>query len=139
MGGFFVPFLNLVRPLQVMREVWHGSNPSGADDGSSGGMCLRTDGGTPGIIGCWWALFLALHVLGNIATRMALRPNIGLDQLQELIALVVLSNALDLPCALLALRLVERITRWQAERKERITEVARQQLQTVPPERRLAS
>ncbi len=27
-GGFFVPFLNLVRPIQVMREVWYGSNPN---------------------------------------------------------------------------------------------------------------
>jgi len=27
-GGFFVPIMNLYRPIQVMREVWHGSNPS---------------------------------------------------------------------------------------------------------------
>jgi len=27
-GGFFVPVLNLFRPLQVMREVWHASDPS---------------------------------------------------------------------------------------------------------------
>src|SRR5262245_16484676 len=37
-GGFLVPFLNLVRPLQVMREVWHGSVTTGLerDTGSSG-------------------------------------------------------------------------------------------------------
>jgi hypothetical protein len=28
-GGFFVPFLNLVRPFQVMREIWKASDPKG--------------------------------------------------------------------------------------------------------------
>ena len=50
-GGFFVPFLNLVRPIQVMREVWHGSDPSGLErDGAPDGPMIRNQLGTPWLV-----------------------------------------------------------------------------------------
>ena len=116
-GGFFVPFLNLVRPLQVMREVWNGSDPEGLERGSiDGGFVNRTQPGTPLLVGWWWALFLVSGFLGNMAARMAFAPNQSLDQLQTLSGLLVFSDLLDVPSALMAIRLVGRLTTWQALR-----------------------
>jgi hypothetical protein len=55
-GGFFVPFLNLVRPFQAMRETWVGSRRDHAH-GSS-------------IIGLWWGTWLASGVLGWVGTKI---------------------------------------------------------------------
>ncbi len=120
-GGFFVPFLNLVRPLRVMREVWHGSDPSSLErDVASGGPFIRNQLGTPSLVGWWWALFLVSNFFGNIAARMAFAPNPTLDQLQAMSRLLVFSDVLDIPSALVAMRLVARITGWQGERSDRI-------------------
>lgn len=116
-GGFFVPFLNLVRPLQVMREVWHGSDPAGAErDRAPDGPSIRNDLGTPALVGWWWALFLISGFLGHVLLRMTFRENPTLDDLQTLSSFQVLGNMIDIPSALIALILVGRITRWQAQR-----------------------
>ncbi len=118
-GGFFVPFLNLVRPLQVMREVWHGSDPAGFErDVGAGGPAIRNQLGTPSLVGWWWALFLFSSFLGNITARMASASNQTLAQLQALSALLVFSDLLDVPSALVAIRLIGRVTSWQSERAE---------------------
>ncbi len=126
-GGFFVPFLNLVRPLQVMREVWYGSDPSRVErDASFDGPSIRNQLGTPALVGWWWALFLVSSLLGNISMRMAGAPNPRVDQLQAASVFLVLSDLIDLPSAFVAIRLVGRITSWQGERWDRIPQLARQ-------------
>lgn len=123
-GGFFVPFLNLVRPLQVMREVWHGSDPSGLErDTASSGPSIRNQLGTPALMGWWWALFLIANFLGNIIIRMSFSENQTLDELQTLSGVLVFSDILDVPAVLVAVRLVGRITDWQARRADRIRQV----------------
>jgi hypothetical protein len=120
-GGFFVPFLNLVRPLQVMREIWHGSDPSRLErDLALGGASIRNQLGTPSLVRWWWGLFLAFNFLGGNSTRMASAPNPTLHELQVSSSLLVLSDALAVPGTLLAILLVTRMTRWQGERRERI-------------------
>jgi len=116
-GGFFVPFLNLVRPLQVMREIWHGSDPAGLErDAAATDPATRNQLGTPPLVGWWWALFLITSFLANIAGRMAFAPNQTLGQLQAMTGLLVVSDLLDVPSALVAIRLVGRVTSWQTER-----------------------
>ncbi len=123
-GGFFVPFLNLVRPFQVMREVWHGSDPSGVErDAGSSGPSMRNQLGTPALVGWWWALFLISGFLGNIIMRMGFSENQTLDELQALSGLLVFSDLLDIPAVIMAVRLVSRITGWQARRAQRIGQI----------------
>jgi hypothetical protein len=122
-GGFFVPVLNLVRPLQVMREVWRGSDPSNLERGASAEAPARRRLRAPTIVGWWWALFLTSGFVGNIAIRMAFAQNPSLDQLQALSAVLVLSDFVDLPSSLVALRLVGQITKRQAQRRDRLSEV----------------
>ena len=125
-GGFLVPFLNLVRPLQVMREAWHGSDPSGLErDMGPSGPSLRNQLGTPALMGWWWAFFLISGFLGNLIMRMSFAENQTLDQLKTLTTLMVFSDVLDVPSAILAISLVSRITRWQAQRLERMRQADR--------------
>jgi len=120
-GWFFVPFLNFVRPPQVMSEVWHGSNPEGLErDESAEGPSLRNRLGTPPLVGWWWALFLGSNLIGNFAARVLLEPSPTLGQLQLMSGLMVLSEVLDIPGALVAIGLITRITGWQAERNGRV-------------------
>jgi hypothetical protein len=124
-GGFFVPFLNLVRPFQIMREVWHGSDPSPVDEKiTSGAVSIQNKVGTPPLVGWWWALFLLSSFLGNIIMRRSFAENQTLDDLHTLSMLEVVSDVLDIPAIILAVRLVDRITGWQIQRAERLRQVA---------------
>ena len=123
-GGFFIPFLNLVRPLQVMREAWHGSDPAGLErDLGTSGPSLRNQLGTPALMAWWWTFFLVSGLLGNIIMRMSFAENPTLDHLKTLTGLMVFSDLWDVPLALLAIGLVSRITSWQTQRLERMQEL----------------
>ena len=119
-GGFLVPFLNLVRPLQVMREVWHGSDPSGLErDIAAGGPLARNQLRSPALVGWWWALFVLSSFLGWLSTRMmpATPPTIG--DLQAVSDVLVLSDVLNVLGAVVTIRLIGRITSWQIDRAAR--------------------
>lgn len=118
-GGFFVPVLNLVRPFQVMREVWHGSNPASVETESDSPFSMsgieRADT-TPALVGWWWALFVISNVAGNVTGRLAFKADPSLAELQAMTWSQIASDALDVPSALVAATLVGTIHRWQAQR-----------------------
>lgn len=119
-GGFFVPLLNLIRPAQVMREVWHASDPSGVErDNAPDGPAVRNKLRAPVIIAAWWIFFIAASILSNTAARMSFAENQTLDELQRQTLLYMVADALDIPSALLGVLIVGRVTRWQSERYER--------------------
>jgi len=123
-GWFFVPVLSLVRPFQLMLELWHGSDPSGLErDAAPAGPSIQSRPGTPPLVGWWWAVFLVSCVLGRIVLQMSLAQHPTLDQLQTLSVLLVLSDAVDVAAALLAIGVIGRITSWQAERAERVRQI----------------
>jgi hypothetical protein len=51
-GGWFVPFLNLVRPKQIADELWRASRPVGASPDGPGPTRMLT-------VHLWWTLWLA--------------------------------------------------------------------------------
>jgi hypothetical protein len=65
-GWWFIPFANLVKPYQVMKEIWVESDP----EYESELAFLPTTLSAPAIMGLWWATFLAGNILGRIAERM---------------------------------------------------------------------
>ena len=121
-GGFFVPFLNLVRPMQVMREVWHGSNPATFDPDPSGGPSFGPNEATPALVGWWWGLFLVSGLVDNVAIRAGFGADGVVERLRRLAYLMAFSDALDVVAVVIVIFLVRRITAWQAERAARIAE-----------------
>jgi hypothetical protein len=120
-SSFFVPFVNLVRPFQLMRETWHGSDPAGLErDLSSGRPPVRNQLAAPPLLVAWWTLFLLSEFFGQAAAHFPFGSDTTVAQLKLLTGLQILSDALEAPAALLAITLVGRITRWQGERAELI-------------------
>ncbi len=118
-GFFFVPLFNLVRPFQAMRAAWHGSDPSRIGlDVTSHKTDFGSRLGTPSLVGWWWALFLISNFVANIAGRLFLTPNQAAPELQTGSILMVVSDMLEIPSALVAIRLVSHLTRWQVEKEQ---------------------
>lgn len=126
-GGFFVPFLNFVRPYSVMKEVSMGSTylaqrvDEGVEPetelGETGGDVLWTTVEPDPAVQLWWACFLIQGVLGNIASRMELRAEeIGTAKIAAWIALI--SNVAAIPAALYAIKLIRTISTQQEKARE---------------------
>jgi hypothetical protein len=108
-GAWFVPFLNLVRPFRIMKEIWKGSDPAtvGAADFA---WKLAAD---PAIIGLWWAAW----IFSNVASRVSSRMDRGDVDLQYAALYVDLANVpITVAAAWLAIRITRRIDDMQAER-----------------------
>lgn len=58
--SFFIPFINLVRPYQAVREVWRASNPCVPPLSSAS---FRSVGGSSLVL-VWWLLYLARNFSG---------------------------------------------------------------------------
>jgi hypothetical protein len=58
-GWWFVPFANLVKPFQTVRELWKASH------GGYNGRVVATWS----VIGWWWGLWLGASVLGRFIVR----------------------------------------------------------------------
>ncbi len=59
-GGWFVPFLNLVRPFQVMRECW------AAAVATEEPVAMVN---APPWLSLWWGLWIVNNILGNVVFR----------------------------------------------------------------------
>jgi len=118
-AGFLIPFVNVVRPPQVMREIWHASDPSGLErDLSADGPALRHELAMPPLVIAWWTLFVLDGLVGNIAFRMGLAPNPTAEDVRLLSVMLVLSDVTGIASALAAFRLVAHVASWQNERAQ---------------------
>lgn len=113
-GGFFVPFLNLVRPFQVMGEIWQASSAA-ADPRSDTDW---KDVPIPVLLRVWWGSWL----LGNFLSQTATLAARG-DHLYQLILSDLLSIAalvLNIVAAVLLIRIVRTVDLKQEEKRRRI-------------------
>jgi len=106
--GFFVPILNLVRPQQLMREIWSITSVRWQGEPSRViGLTQPADH-----VNLWWGLFVATGILGNAVGRVALRATTAQETLLATWA-VVFSDAFDIAAVLVALALVRSVTELQ--------------------------
>jgi hypothetical protein len=66
-GWWFIPFANLVKPFQVVRELWCESDP---DDVEAPGFLSASMRSAPTFMGVWWAMWLISNFLSNITSRI---------------------------------------------------------------------
>ena len=62
-GWWFIPFANLVKPFQVVREVWSESSPEVDTEPS---FLSASAHSAPTFMGLWWAFWLTSNILSNI-------------------------------------------------------------------------
>lgn len=65
-GWWFIPFANLVKPFQVVREVWCESDPEVDEEPVFLSASLHS---APVYMGVWWAFWLLSNVFSNISSR----------------------------------------------------------------------
>lgn len=117
-GSWFVPFLNLIRPYQIVRETWAKSDPgvnvsAGYADAGPGARSAT-------LVGAWWTAWIVSNVVDNVHGRLigdAMTP----DQMSSASTLGVVSSALTMAAAALAVLVVRTIDRMQEEKAARLS------------------
>ena len=109
-GWWFIPFANLVKPFQVVREIFNESDP---DCDTETGF-LHLSPGTPVEIGFWWGSLLVSNVLYRISDAFYGK---GDEPASEYYAPFFLGGALlAIAAGSLAIFIVKETTRRQRER-----------------------
>jgi len=113
-GGFCVPFLNLVRPYKIMKEICAGSTFLAEEPGQHAETLasLRIQARW------WWTLFLSDSAIGNAAGRTLANAE-GLDQILTAEWIDFGSELYSIPAAVVALLLVRRVTEVQERARVR--------------------
>lgn len=103
-GYWLVPFLNLVRPFQVVQELWVTTDP---------------DRRSSPLIGWWWAAWLATGFVSRFADN-GMSAEAGLDEFRRADHILLFSHALDIVGFALTIVLVTRLTARLAAFRDRV-------------------
>jgi hypothetical protein len=102
-GYYFIPVLGLVRPVQVMSEIWRVSEDP---------HDWRQRAGSR-LIGVWWALFLIYSITTQLALRIAIEysmaDKVTLANWSVALGFAIVADAAAIPLSLVTLRLITRI------------------------------
>ncbi|TMD58298.1 MAG: DUF4328 domain-containing protein [Chloroflexi bacterium] len=105
-GWFFVPFANLIRPPQIINDIWKGSDPQ---NDRSDPTSWRS-ASTTALVPLWWGTFLVTDVVGNILLR---QPTTTVPQLLQYAQLTLAGDVAGVFPPLLAFLIVQGIDRRQ--------------------------
>lgn len=101
-GFYFIPFLNLVRPFESMKEIWQISkNP--ADWKNQPGSIL---------VGFWWTLWLVHNISSNVAFQYSMKVK-NPNDLATATTMSIISDFVEIPLCLVAVALISAINRRQ--------------------------
>lgn len=109
-GSWFVPFLNLVRPVRIFRAIWQASDPT-VDHGVPGAWRLAD---VSKLITPWWIAWWTANAVGRVASSQLKsdNPDTVLGGLHTLVA----GDALEIVAAVLLVVLVRQLTARQSTR-----------------------
>ncbi len=110
-GWWFIPFANLVKPYQAMKELWRESDPDYDEDIGF----LSSNYGVPVFFGFWWACWLISNVISRIADKAFYA-----DLTNGVAFLLILSSVLSIAAAGLLIIIVRDIYDRQEKRYKRI-------------------
>jgi hypothetical protein len=123
--AWFVPLLGLIRPKQLLNDVWRASDPE-LPAGDHGSWRRRP---VPSVLTWWWLAFLASIAARAITTQsfhaLAVLLTFGLltrplDLVRPTSGVQALADLLTVVAALLALRVVRMVTDRQEAREARL-------------------
>lgn len=117
-GGFFVPFLNLVRPYQAMSEIWRVSDPRFPQEHPSGWLQRST---SP-LVGFWWGCWLCSGAVGSISFQfmkgLATDPQARVEGLITGTWCQIVSDSFSLASGILLAAIVWTVSRRQEQRRK---------------------
>lgn len=104
-GGWFIPIMNWVRPCQIMKEIWQGTQTA-----------LSHKLGEPksnSIIGIWWTLYLIMSIYSNIVARFSIKAE-SIDELLSASKMELIGELLTIPAAIVTVILIQRTQVFEA-------------------------
>lgn len=104
-GGWFVPFMNLIRPYRIMMEIWE-SNERRANNASSPASVT--------MVGWWWAVWIIYNVVGNIANRLELKST-DIDTAKAANVMDVISNVFGVIALVLVIKIISVVSTWERQ------------------------
>jgi hypothetical protein len=112
-GWWFIPFANLVKPFQVMKEIWMESDPDYSEDLGF----LSPNASAPAIFGFWWGLW----IVGNIVLRISdSQFNKATTNFTIPAYLYLIGSSMAIIAAALLILIVNDITERQIQRNARL-------------------
>jgi len=113
-GWYFVPFANLWKPYQAMKEIWRASARPDKVEAAP----------TTAWLPLWWCLWLAFNIVSNFASRKAWKAQTAEAEMDSALASIT-CDAINLPLCLVLLVIVTRVHRMQWQRQaERLQALA---------------
>ena len=97
-GWYFIPFANLWKPYQAMKEIWALNI---ARDGGSGAVVAM-------LLPLWWFLWLAWNFVSNAAGRMSWRAT-SYEQNDNALLASMTSDAIHVPLCIVLLLITNRL------------------------------
>lgn len=107
-AGFFIPFLNLVRPYWAAKEIWKKSYPI-LEPGP------LDPGGDSSIVGRWWGFFIASGIAANLASRIHLQAE-TIPALEMSTDAFMVADILSAVAALSAISMIRQVDLMQSKR-----------------------
>jgi hypothetical protein len=107
-GGFFIPFVNLVLPYRAVREVWQKSVPPDP---------LVPASDPPASFPLWWTFWLVAGFASKISFRVSFREEVP-ESTATMISIV--AGALTIVAAVFAYLVVDAIDKRQEETSARV-------------------
>lgn len=95
-GAWFIPFLNLLRPLQIMKEMYIESDALIPDENKNYQINNKLS-----IVGWWWGFWIVNNVVSNLQLRLTMNATTIEDHIFTT-SLGMISSAIGIPLAILA-------------------------------------
>jgi hypothetical protein len=118
-GAWFVPILNLFRPVQIAQEIWRNSDPDAA---TTDDLRIHVPESSA-LISFWWMLWIVNLVLSQVALRMSSNANTA-ESFQSATIVSMVSEAVRMVTAVFALRVVSAIDARQTARAAALAAMA---------------
>jgi hypothetical protein len=100
-GCWFVPFINLYRPYQIMKELYEETDELLSKKGISVNQTFSTT-----LLGWWWAFWIINNFVGQFVFRYSLKAE-SIDELTTSTIASMIGNLLGIPLALIAIKVIK--------------------------------
>lgn len=116
-GWWFIPFANLIKPFQAMRELWNESEPEKDTE-----TFISVSAGAPIFMAFWWGFWLLSNFAHQVANKF--------DDLQVFPIALIAASILEIIAAGLLIKIILGIVERQELRFKRVGNAP----QSMPPQ-----
>ncbi len=104
-GSWFVPFINLYRPYEIMKELYEETKAYISNKDANSVLNLETN-----LLGVWWIIWLVNGVFGQVQFHYA-KSAVTLSQLTTSTILGIIGSIIGIPLAIITIKVIKNYTK----------------------------